>query len=735
MLHLFEEKNISKENVSFLNSLQEQLIQANSIREKIEILNETPPLRDYEKKSRSIRKLLKNLSLEEELSVKSIIAIKQDSTVFALPSEWNNCPRLFQNLLQELIEIESFYNSIGGIIGYHASVIGLLQEKRQKKEERKKTSIQYHQPKIRDISQNTEQVRKAILGGIEFLPLLSEIYPLGGAGDRLNLIDENIGVPLPAANLLFCGRSLLEGLIRDLQAREYLLYKIFGKQVETPIAIMTSQEKNNHQCILSLLKKHSWFGRSKNRFRLFMQSSVPVITEEGNWSMKAPLQLNVKPGGHGSIWKLAIDNGIFDWLRALDRSKILIRQINNPIAGSDNTLLTFTGIGCLEDKDFGFASCQRTVNSSEGMNVLKERRVGKVFERSLSNIEYTEFSKAGIEDLPIEPNSPYSCFPSNTNILFADLDKIESAASKHPIPGMIINMKNTVLYKPPEGEEYRIRAGRLESTMQNIADYLVEKSPDSLKEKEGAMKKTFLTYNKRRKTISVTKKSRSPNHPIHETPEDCYDDTLRNAYELLSECCNMKLPDLWTKEQYTKRGPNFIFFMHPALGPLYSIISQKIQGGSISKGSELQMEIAELDLKNVDIEGSLLIHAHDCMGRKEKSHLKYSENTGKCTLRQVKIINRGINADANNIYWKNAISRHESTTIILHGNAEFYASNLTLKGNHRFEAQDGQRLIVSEENGRIVKRLNPIKEPSWYWKYNILEDKNIQLEKQLKEDV
>jgi hypothetical protein len=49
------------------------------------------------------------------------------------------------------------------------------------------------------------------------LPDLGEIYPLGGSADRLDLVDPNTGECLPAAMLPFCGRTLLEGLIRDLQ--------------------------------------------------------------------------------------------------------------------------------------------------------------------------------------------------------------------------------------------------------------------------------------------------------------------------------------------------------------------------------------------------------------------------------------------------------------------------------------------------------------------------------------
>lgn len=43
------------------------------------------------------------------------------------------------------------------------------------------------------------------------------MIPLGGAGDRLGLKCEETGQSLPTAMLPYCGRTLLESIIRDLQ--------------------------------------------------------------------------------------------------------------------------------------------------------------------------------------------------------------------------------------------------------------------------------------------------------------------------------------------------------------------------------------------------------------------------------------------------------------------------------------------------------------------------------------
>ena len=88
-----------------------------------------------------------------------------------------------------------------------------------------------------------------------------------GAGDRLGLTCEVTGEALPVCVLPYCGRPLLGSLIRDVQAREYLYYKLHGVQQMTPIVIMTSDAKGNHARVTAFLKQCNWFGRGQESFK------------------------------------------------------------------------------------------------------------------------------------------------------------------------------------------------------------------------------------------------------------------------------------------------------------------------------------------------------------------------------------------------------------------------------------------------------------------------------------
>lgn len=65
--------------------------------------------------------------------------------------------------------------------------------------------------------------------------------------------------------------------------------------------------------------------------RLFKQPLVPMVSaEDGSWLLSGPLRPLMKPGGHGVIWKLMLDEGIFDWLSHRDREAAIVRQIRYP---------------------------------------------------------------------------------------------------------------------------------------------------------------------------------------------------------------------------------------------------------------------------------------------------------------------------------------------------------------------------------------------------------------------
>lgn len=684
--------NIS-DQVDQLDPLVSQLICAESDTQRIELLDQCPPVQRFFQTPSPIRTFLAGTNEDCSLILKSLIAIGQDATVLRIPQEMDDPYDQLRDLIQVLLPVQKFYEELGGIVGYHFTVLSLLQ---------KRTSVgqpvacsAYLRPPVFDLRSDSQIRETAISQGIQHLQHVAAIFPVGGAGDRLSLTKESTGEPLPAAKLEFQGRSLLEHLVRDLQAMEYLAFQKTGKQVTIPIALMTSQEKNNHRYILDLCEEAEYFGRPKESFRFFQQPLVPVITERGDWSLHEPLKLFLKPGGHGPLWRLAQSSGVFSWFHKLGKTKALIRQINNPIAGTDWGLLAFLGLGFQGDYSFGFASCDRLVNAAEGMDVLVETPQEGGFFHSITNVEYTDFAQRGIHDVPAKEGSPYSVFPSNTNILLCDIGKIQEVLHEHPYPGLLLNMKTEVPVIGTTGKKSFVKGGRLESTMQNIADVIGSVGPKPWSEKDPIRLPTFVTYNDRRKTISVTKKSYREGEGILETPEGCFYDVLCNHRELLAKECGVILPEMVNEEEYLKKGPNSLFLYHPALGPLFSEIAKKIQGGKWHEGAELQLDIVQVELVNVELRGSLCVKAESPLGkRNEDGVIQYGPYGGSCILRNVKVSNRGRKIEQDRAYWKNEIKREEECSIFVETGGEFVAENVTLEGKLKIVVPKGIRIVA-----------------------------------------
>ena len=45
------------------------------------------------------------------------------------------------------------------------------------------------------------------------------------------------------------------------------------------------------------------------------------------------------------------------------------------------------------------------------------------------------------------------------------------------------------------------------------------------------------------------------------------------------------------EQQFLDQGPGFIFLFHPALGPLWDVIAQKLRGGALAPRSEVVLEV------------------------------------------------------------------------------------------------------------------------------------------------
>ncbi len=686
-LHIYSQKNSLmdkhkstqlKKRLKALIDLEASLKEAQFLEDKDMVLSSLSLVKKFYPD-----RILGSLSLEERIVIKSCIAI----------GEWRG-DKFLENL-PYLKVVHNFFRSWEGLVGYQRITLEALLDKQPDPDKHFLEAPGFN------IVQDSPELASAIFVGIISQQYMAEMWPLGGAGDRLGLIDKEKGEALPAALLDFCGYNLLEGLIRDLFAREWLYFKIQGQQLITPIGLMTSLEKNNHAQILSLFEGASFYGRPKESLRFFMQPLVPVIGLEGHWEYDKEGYVKMKPGGHGVIWKLACDHHILKWFKTCNRKSLLIRQINNPIAATDSGLLALIGYGIAHDKKIGFLSCKRVVGTAEGVNLLIEKKVQGQYEYTLSNIEYTEFLRYNIKDSPLAKNNIYSIYPANTNILYASIEAIEEAVQKLPLPGPLLNFKG----KPLEA--------RLETTMQNIADVVNIVSANKLEVTELQEKiPSYILYGERRKTISVTKKKFVIGENIKETPLGALYDYFTNMQELFIKHCDFSGPPFPTAEEFIDKSTLASIIIHPAMGPLWNIIGQKIQKGSLHKKAELILDIEAIYINTLDLKGSLMIHALNPLGQtNDEGHLLFSEKRGRAFLQNV-IVNNNTVARPMAEYLKRPLTKR-GLSITLEGFSEIDISDTTFEEEEEIIVPHGYRLFI-QKGERILEKIT---EHSWQWNY------------------
>ena len=697
------------ESKNLADSVKNRLKKCKDLEERKKLLLKDTSIRKSLEQYPEVIQFLSHATITESYVLALTAALNQFDTLFEGFDALTDKMAALQKCVAILVQMENFYQPMGGLLGYHETVLQLLSNPTALP-----SKDQYLPPPFQDMRTKTSQLWKTCYEGVREFPRTAYIFPIGGASDRLNLIDEETKEQLPAASLLFLGRSLFEHLVRDVEAQSYWHYSTFGKQIICPIVLMTSSDKKNDQRIVAMGEQGQWFGHRSDAFFRMVQPQVLLVDFEGKWVSDGPLNLVLKPGGHGVIWKLAQDSGAFRWLRERRVDTAVVRQINNPLASLDDSFFTLVGYGLKHNKSFGFASCPSRPGFAEGLNILS---INPSDGAAISNIEYTYFKTLQASYPQLFENS--SC-PANTNILFAYLPAIEKALHKDPIPGIIVNPK-TAVEIIRHGILEKKMAARLESSMQNIADsFRVPFDPHASAKEQKDSLSTFLNLYDREKLISVTKKAYIEGQTLYETPESCFYDWTKAMRKLLSDYCQFTLPPEQTIEQFLQKGPEITFTFNPALGPLWEVIGQKFSHGSLAPGAEVELEIAELSCSGLTVDGTLKIIAKQPLGPIMKDgSCQFSDRAGRAQLRNCIIMNQGMSSRNIEDILKGKQEHTEECALILEGFSELIAENVTIKGDFHLTVPDGKRAHLTQDpSGTLSVQFEDIDRPSWKYKIN-----------------
>ncbi len=629
---------IEKISLEEVEKIIQKIKSVDSIRKKIEVIKTF--FKDQNQVA-SLNRKLKFVNLPEfgKLIVWAFCLLGQDDIVNFLLDPNKDIFLKKMLLINQLERLDNFYYKQGGFFNYQLEFSKCVNKKR-KYNLRNFSSCSFYD--VNSLSQS--EISLNIFLGIKALLETGFFILSGGKAERFfNSKSEG-----SMASLEFFKKSLLERIIEDVEGLETLYERFFNKKITIPIVIMVSSSEPINSSFFSKIKKTDRY--LNGFFKILIQSDFPVISSEGLFLLDKNGELVMFPGGHGMLWKEAYEQGFFHYFKSLGINHILIRQINNPLAGLNENLLLLLGTSCVNNKFFGVISCAKDRHFSEGVWVKLHNKNTY----SYVNIEYVQFPF--FDDRLIEEA------PANTNILYFNLKKNWNRLSKLPRFNHILNMK-TLTIKNNE-KNYFVLAGRLECLVQDFTKLF--------NDDECSSSSVIILHSLREKVISSIKRPLGKNYL--ETPEKAFFDYLNCSRELL-RLCHILLPKRRSWDDFLNLGPEFIFDYHPSLGPLYSLIQKKIYQGSFFENSIVELNIMKVFFRNLNVAGHFVVN---------------STLSGKCIMRNVEIKNRGSFFENPRESWKGKLCTQECLKIVLNENAKIYAENLVLEGNISIEVPKGE---------------------------------------------
>ena len=159
--------------------LANALKQCKTDQERLDFLVKIPSV-----KGGLAKELFKDLSPSLRLVVASIYAIGQENVVFQQMEQHPNPQHGLKVLLEALEQVERVYRPLGGIVGYHETVLQILEDKGCGY---KPCNSLFLHPFGTDVSQINAEVNQLIRWGIEFLPKMAEFYPIDKQGTPIGL--------------------------------------------------------------------------------------------------------------------------------------------------------------------------------------------------------------------------------------------------------------------------------------------------------------------------------------------------------------------------------------------------------------------------------------------------------------------------------------------------------------------------------------------------------------------
>jgi len=426
----------------------------------------------------------------------------------------------------------------------------------------------------------------------------------GGLGERLGYS----GIKLSLETNLLTNKSYLEIYVKYIQAMQHMAEVKSGEEnVRIPLVIMTSGDTD--PLTRKLLEDNDNFGMDPGQIQIVCQDKVAALKDSiAGLSMKNKWTIETKPHGHGDVHHLLYREGHIDQWEKEGRKHVIFLQDTNALV--INSILPTLGVSIKKNFDMNSICIPRLAGEAAGAIASLEHKTDP--EKSLViNVEYNQLDpllktqgdcKGDVPD----PDTGLSPFPGNANNIVISLEAYAKTLRGED-QGVVVEFVNPK-YKDETRTDFK-KATRLECMMQDI--------PKLFQKELGSEVNIGFTTFDRWFTFSPAKNSLESGIDAVESGNIApgtmssaeSDKYVQNQRKLRHAGMDV---DVTEEKDLVEVGgipvtPGPRVIICPAFAITQEEVVNKIHGGKISKRSSLVLEGQGLTVKNLDLDGALVV--------------------------------------------------------------------------------------------------------------------------------
>lgn len=490
----------------------------------------------------------------------------------------------------------------------------------------------------------------------------------GGLGERLGYS----GIKLSLETNLLTNKSYLEIYVKYIQAMQHMAQLKTGRNdIRIPLVIMTSGDTD--PMTRKLLEDSNNFGMEDGQIQIVCQDKVAAL-KDGNagLSLKASDRWTVetKPHGHGDVHHLLYREGHIDQWEKEGKKHVVFLQDTNALV--INSVLPTLGVSIAKGFHMNSICIPRLAGEAAGAITRLEHNTDP--EKSLViNVEYNQLdpllkTQGDCKGDVADPATGYSPYPGNANNIVIEMGAYAKTLRGED-QGVVVEFVNPK-YKDDTRTEFK-KATRLECMMQDIPK-LFQKEMGSDANIGFTMFDRWFTFSPAKNSLesgieAVSKGSTAPG-TMSSAESDKY---IQNQRKLKHAGVDLSV----TEENDlvpiggipVTPGPRVI--LCPAFAMTQEEVVRKIQGGKISDRSSLVLEGQGIVVKNLDLDGALVIRCHP------EAELEIDGLVVKNKGYVLEEIPEGADVDETVSIRGYTIEKTESMEIIIDGPGKFYVGS------------------------------------------------------------